>query len=245
MKYLLFALTITALFACDAEIPNPKKLGYQGIPTIETQVNENGDSVKVEIPFVVPEFKFLNQDSNYVTNKDFEGKIVDDAWKEHRKKLLLSAFRKTKPDVLLIEMFPFGRRQMRFELDPLIALAKSMGIPVISSIRDILTTHKTPGKSEWIIDRVQKDIDHVLVHGDPDFIPLEDSFPLAAQVKEKIVYTGYVVEHNAQNRNPNSPEDRKGVLVSAGGGAAAGAGPCASVQEPAEFRQRRHGRCHH
>ena len=75
MKYLLFALTITALFACDAEIPNPKKLGYQGIPTIETQVNENGDSVKVEIPFVVPEFKFLNQDSNYVTNKDFEGKI--------------------------------------------------------------------------------------------------------------------------------------------------------------------------
>ncbi|WP_417430844.1 glycosyltransferase family protein [Kiloniella sp.] len=160
-------------------------------------------------------------DNSFKVLKNSEGTIADDAWKEQRKKLLLSAFHKAKPDVLLIEMFPFGRRQMRFELDPLIALAKSMDIPIISSIRDILTTHKTPGKSEWIIDRVQKDIDHVLVHGDPDFIPLEDSFPLAAQVKEKIVYTGYVVEHNAQNRNPNSPENRKGVLVSAGGGAVA------------------------
>lgn len=75
MKYLLFAIITIALFACDAEIPNPKKLGYQGIPTFETQLDKNGDSVKVEVPFVVPEFKFLNQDSNYVTNADFEGKI--------------------------------------------------------------------------------------------------------------------------------------------------------------------------
>ncbi|MFK7950345.1 MAG: SCO family protein [Saprospiraceae bacterium] len=75
MRYLLFTIITIALFACDAEIPNPKKLGYQGIPTFETQVDENGDSVQVEIPFVVPEFRFLNQDSNYVTNADFENKI--------------------------------------------------------------------------------------------------------------------------------------------------------------------------
>ncbi|WP_085901579.1 glycosyltransferase family protein [Kiloniella majae] len=163
-------------------------------------------------------------DNSFKVLKDINGSIVDDEWKEKRKELLLSAFREAQPDVLLIEMFPFGRRQMRFELDPLIVLAKSMDIPVISSIRDILTTHKTPGKSEWIIDRVQKDIDHVLVHGDPDFVPLEDSFPLAAKIKNKIIYTGYVVEHD-QNRDPSdrtsSPEDRKGVLVSAGGGAVA------------------------
>lgn len=62
-----------ALMSC--EVPNPKKLGYQGIPTYEMQVDENGDSVSVEVPFVVPEFRFLNQDSTYITNQDFEGKI--------------------------------------------------------------------------------------------------------------------------------------------------------------------------
>ncbi|KKJ77090.1 hypothetical protein WH95_08405 [Kiloniella litopenaei] len=160
-------------------------------------------------------------DNSFKVLKDIEGSIVNDEWKKQRKELLLSAFREARPDVLLIEMFPFGRRQMRFELDPLITLAKSMNIPVVSSIRDILTTHKTPGKSEWIIDRVQKDIDHVLVHGDPDFIPLEDSFPLAEKIKDKIVYTGYVVENNTEHRSRNLEKKRRGVLVSAGGGAVA------------------------
>ncbi|WP_120498245.1 glycosyltransferase family protein [Kiloniella sp. EL199] len=160
-------------------------------------------------------------DNSFKILKNIEGSVVDDTWKEQRKELLLSAFREAAPDVLLIEMFPFGRRQMRFELDPLIDLAKSMNIPVISSIRDILTTHKTPGKSEWIIDRVQKDIDHVLVHGDPDFMPLEDSFPLAAKIKDKIVYTGYVVEHDIESPDTRSATKREGVLISGGGGAVA------------------------
>lgn len=73
---IILSILITATFlACNTEIPNPKKLGFQGIPTFEMQVDENGDSTKVEIPFVVPPFRFLNQDSVYITNEDFKNKV--------------------------------------------------------------------------------------------------------------------------------------------------------------------------
>ncbi|MCZ4281150.1 glycosyltransferase [Kiloniella laminariae] len=165
-------------------------------------------------------------DNSFKILEDESGQIVDEKWKSARSEILLRAFREAKPKVLLLEMFPFGRRQMRFELDPLIALAKEMSVPVLTSVRDILTTHKTPGKSEWIIKRVKTDIDHVLVHGDPRFIPLEDSFPLANQITDKIIYTGYVLDSLSvstpkSKRNSDNSSHRKGVLVSAGGGAVA------------------------
>ncbi|WP_419903207.1 glycosyltransferase family protein [Kiloniella sp.] len=160
-------------------------------------------------------------DDSFKVLIDIDNQVVDDSWKDGRKELLLQAFKSSNPKILLLEMFPFGRRQMRFELDPLIELAKKQQVPVITSVRDILTTHKTPGKGEWIIDRVQKDIDHVLVHGVQSFIPLEGSFPLAKHITDKISYTGYVVETTtSENEKQHSP-DRHGVLVSAGGGAVA------------------------
>ncbi|WP_020590395.1 glycosyltransferase family protein [Kiloniella laminariae] len=165
-------------------------------------------------------------DNSFKILQDESGHPVDEKWKSARSEILLRAFRAAKPRVLLLEMFPFGRRQMRFELDPLIALAREMSVPIVTSVRDILTTHKTPGKSEWIIERVKADIDHVLVHGDPRFIPLEDSFPLASQIRDKIVYTGYVLDFSyfsspKGKKNPDNNTQRSGVLVSAGGGAVA------------------------
>src|SRR5688572_31361902 len=47
---------------------------------------------------------------------DEHGNPVDDAWKRRRREALLAAYAAAAPDVLLIELFPFGRRQMRFEL---------------------------------------------------------------------------------------------------------------------------------
>ena len=165
-------------------------------------------------------------DDSFKILMDVNGQIVDDAWKDKRKETFLQAFKTTNPKVLLLEMFPFGRRQMRFELDPLVNLAKEKGVPIVTSVRDILTTHKTPGKGEWIVDRVLEDIDQVLVHGDSSFIPLEDSFPLAKKIAHKITYTGYVVEtppphtlDTTSDELTNNP--RHGVLVSAGGGAVA------------------------
>src|SRR3990170_7712918 len=54
---------------------------------------------------------------------DEHGNPVDEAWKRRRREALLAAYTAASPDVLLIELFPFGRRQMRFELVPLLGMA--------------------------------------------------------------------------------------------------------------------------
>lgn len=161
-------------------------------------------------------------DESFSALVDESGRELSEADKDVRRDELLELLRRYKPRVLLFEMFPFGRRQMRFELLPLLDAAKDMATPprVVCSLRDVLTTHKKPGKTEWILDAVERYFDLVLVHGDPDFIPLERSFPATARFRDKIRYTGYVLE--MPETLPTETDHRDGeVLVSAGGGAVA------------------------
>lgn len=51
---------------------------------------------------------------------------------------------------------------------------------------------------------VKKHFDAVLVHGDPDFARLEDTFPLAGEISQRIVYTGLVAPFRRRNRWRNS-----------------------------------------
>src|SRR5262245_14004577 len=57
-------------------------------------------------------------DSSFDTIVDSDGRPIDDAWRTRRCTALLSAFRSEAPQLLLIELFPFGRRPFRFELLP-------------------------------------------------------------------------------------------------------------------------------
>ncbi|MCC9622682.1 glycosyl transferase [Thalassospira sp. MA62] len=156
-------------------------------------------------------------DSTFATLVDQDGIPVDDAWKERRRTALLAAFAKHKPKVLLVEMFPFGRRAFRFELIPLFDAAKQAGIPIVCSVRDLLVRKKDDRKSEWMRDVARRYLDRVIVHGDPILIRFEDSFPFADDIGDLISYSGYVapvVDAKAATR--------QGVLVSAGGGAVGG-----------------------
>ena len=143
---------------------------------------------------------------------DAQGRPVDDAWRARRRSELLAAFRAFDPAVLMVELFPFGRRQMGFELTPVLDLARARGVKVACSVRDIV--QPKPHREAEIVDRIESHIDLVLVHGDPGLVRLEESFPAAARFAAKIRYTGYVGV-----RAPDPGSDRAGVVVSAGGGA--------------------------
>jgi predicted glycosyltransferase len=82
-----------------------------------------------------------------------------------------------------------------------------------------------PGRRKEIVDRVRDHFDFVLVHGDPAFIPLEDSFPLASEIGDKLIYTGYVAEDHDAGDAAISDETAGSdeVVVSVGGGAVGGA----------------------
>lgn len=172
--------------------------------------------------FPAPEVKHIalppiaSGDAGFSGLVDSAGQPVDAAFETMRRQALLDAFRQTKPEIVMIEAFPFGRRQVRFELLPL--LDEIMALPdrplVACSLRDILQERAKPGRDEESVDLVERYFDRVLVHGDPSFVRLEETFPLAAKIADKIVYTGMVTAPP-----PPAPTEHFDVIVSAGGGA--------------------------
>ena len=155
-------------------------------------------------------------DGGFSALVDADGRVVDDAFKANRRDLLLALYREKRPDIVIVEAFPFGRRQVRFELLPLIeAIEASRPRPLlVTSLRDILQERAKPGRDEETIDLVRRHFDRVLVHGDPAFARLEDTFPLAREIAGRILYTGLV---GAAPADP--PAERYDIVVSAGGGA--------------------------
>ncbi len=145
-------------------------------------------------------------------------KPADGAFKSSRRDMLLALFRALKPDVLITEAFPFGRRQMRFELRPLLDAAHNATPPplILCSLRDILQTNRKPGRDAETAAIVNARYDAVLVHGDPDFARLGDSFTEAKAIRRKVRETGIVADLARPRWRPGLNAE---VLVQAGGGA--------------------------
>ena len=139
---------------------------------------------------------------------------LDDALRAARREKLLSVFAARAPQVVITEMFPFGRRAFRFELLPLLdAIALSRPRPwLVGSVRDILVQKTGAESYAWMRDLAQARYDRVFVHTDPALIPFGLTFPHADALGPRLVSTGYVVEPGPDA----SPGDE--VLVSAGGG---------------------------
>ncbi len=145
-----------------------------------------------------------------------DGNPVSDEFLARRRDLLLQAFHAARPDIVITEAFPFGRRQMRFELLPLLDAIEAMSPRpmLVASIRDILQERTKPDRDEETIELVKAHFDHVLVHGDPSFITLPETFPLAGEIVDKIIYTGLVA-----GPTPAAGDEPFDIVVSAGGGA--------------------------
>ncbi|WP_244488194.1 glycosyltransferase [Aureimonas sp. Leaf454] len=164
---------------------------------------------------------------------DEAGRDVDEAWRVRRASALADLADRVRPDAVLFELFPFGRRQFRFELLALIERLRerSPRPAILSSVRDILVASPKPGREREAADLVLAAFDEVLVHGDPAFVPFETSFGEAARIAGKLRYTGYVSSDlraldpasgaQADDDDPTAPGAGE-IVVSAGGGAAGG-----------------------
>jgi predicted glycosyltransferase len=172
-----------------------------------------GDARLVQLP------PARSADERFSGLLDAAGRPVDDAWMADRRDRLLGRFAARRPDLLILEMFPFGRRQMRFELLPLLEAALAVRPrPVIAcSVRDILQGRK-PGRAEETAALVERAFDLVLVHGDPALVRFEESFPLAGRLGAKLRYTGYIAARAPRRGRAGDPGWGE-VVVSAGGGA--------------------------
>ena len=86
---------------------------------------------------------------------------IDDEWRDRRKQATLNLFNDLAPDALLTELFPFGRRQFRFEMEPLLSLARSQGVYIACSVRDILVENPKPERTLEMLERVELSLIHI------------------------------------------------------------------------------------
>lgn len=194
-----FARTGSAVQLVSGGMPDPTLHGLEGIDFVQLPPARAKDA----------SFKIL---------LDETGTQITDDWRAMRIARLQAVFDGFAPDALLTELFPFGRRPMRFELLPLLAhIRQHPQRPLVfCSVRDILVDRTKPERDLDSIAWLQEYYDYALIHGDPDMVPFEKTFPLAERIHDQLRYTGYIVE---QHNVPRTDAGKDEVLVSAGGGA--------------------------
>ncbi|MGE0886331.1 MAG: glycosyltransferase family protein [Blastocatellales bacterium] len=148
-----------------------------------------------------------------------------DEIKAIRKRLILSEYERIKPDVVVIELFPFGRKKFDFELMPLLERCRADNrVKVACSLRDILVSKRDQRKFEERVCRTANQyFDLLLIHSDKRFQRLEESFSMAGELECQVCYTGFVAQTAAETGPAKNDEwtiagDEKRILVSIGGG---------------------------
>jgi predicted glycosyltransferase len=133
------------------------------------------------------------------------GKVVG-APLEERKRLLVQTVRDVRPDVLVIEHFPFSKWELADET--LAAIDAARGAKIVCSHRDIAL-----GSDARAPATLGERFHLLLMHGDPNVTRLEEQVPWAGEIGVRVAYTGYVC-----GRAPGTREPLARILVSAGGG---------------------------
>jgi predicted glycosyltransferase len=148
--------------------------------------------------------------------------------KSARQKQLYHLVQTEVPDVILLELYPFGRKAFRFELDPLLEAIRNGALPpcqVICSLRDILVEKADQAAYEARVLRIlNRDFHALLIHSDPQILQLDASFNRMADIQTEVVYTGFVTPPISPQAGPRwrrhlglGPEDQL-LVASAGGG---------------------------
>lgn len=158
-------------------------------------------------------------DAGFQDLVDTAGNAVSEAMKARRRDALLALFERLRPDIVITEAYPFGRRQMRFELEPLMKAARAAPWRplTVASIRDIMQEGRAEKRVRESVEAAKAWFDLVVVHGDPNMIRIENTLQGADEILDKVRYGGLVTPPPPDL--PVPPAITADVVVSAGGGA--------------------------
>ncbi len=158
-----------------------------------------GPEVSLSLPANVrhhpmPALRMDNQFQSVLTvDQDAD---LETTWQQ-RETLLLDLFHRLRPDVIVVEMFPFGRKRFARELLPLLEANRTLPRPAITlcSVRDILVEKDDQHRFERkVLKWLNPNFDGVLVHSDPALIRLDQTFSRIHDITCPIWYTGYVAQ---------------------------------------------------
>jgi predicted glycosyltransferase/peptidoglycan/xylan/chitin deacetylase (PgdA/CDA1 family) len=159
--------------------------------------------------------------ADFRTLLDEAGEPAGERLLAERGLILLGLVASLRPDVVVTELYPFGRRQLAGEFSLLVDAAMSLRPrpALLASVRDILNPPAKAEKAAEALERLAA-YDRVLVHGDKSVAPLRMSWPVGDDLARRLVYTGYIADDRAEPASAASPAGAGDVLVTGGGSAA-------------------------
>jgi len=189
-----------------------------------------GQAVEVDLPDHVDLIRLapLYMDEMFTTLLSGDpGRTVEQV-KAARKEILYELLRKKQTDILVVELYPFGRSIFGFELEPLledIRAGKFGNVKAVSSLRDILVEKKDPHAYEArVIQKLNRYFDALLIHSDERLLRLDETFSRTADIRIPVVYTGFIAQQSDPaaggklRRELGISSEQKLVVASAGGG---------------------------
>ncbi len=193
-----------------------------------------GEPVETPLPPHVREVRLpalmMDETFSAVHAADAGGSVAE--IRARRTRRLLEIVSEERPDLFLVELYPFGRKAFRFELDPVLSAIREGEVPGCRSVcglRDILVEKKDPAKyEERVIGTLNRRFDAVLIHADPKLVRLEETFTRTGEIRIPLVYTGFVTPKpppgagEAIRRSLGMGPGERLAVASAGGGKVGG-----------------------
>src|SRR4051794_26671325 len=138
-----------------------------------------------------------------------------------RAELLADAASELRPDIVLVDHYPFSKWELHPEISALITAARAVNprVQVVASMRDIAPRTRFEDMTDAqhaarVVELLGEWFDGLLVHADPAFVELDEYFVGADDIPFPFDYTGFVTEPL-----PAVPDAATPWAVASGGGA--------------------------
>jgi len=189
-----------------------------------------GEEVAVDLPAHVERVRLpgLSMDEGFTMLQPALPGASIAAIQRERAAALTAIFRRHRPQLFIVELFPFGRTAFGFELEPLLeAVRRGDHGPVrtVCSLRDVLVEKRDPAAYEArVLDALHRWFDLLLIHSDERLLTLRETFDRFDEIRIPKVHTGFVASRpNLENgrrlrRNLGLSPGEKLVIASCGGG---------------------------
>ncbi len=170
----------------------------------------------------------LHMDEGFTTLQTGAAGASVAAVQRERAEALSALFDRTRPQVFIVELYPFGRTAFGFELEPLLeAVRRGVygRVRTVCSLRDVLVEKRDPAAYEArVLAALHRWFDLLLIHSDERLLPLSETFGRFADIRIPTVHTGFVASRpdmengRRLHRELGLPPGGRLVVASCGGG---------------------------
>ncbi len=143
---------------------------------------------------------------------------------EDRVRALTRAIERIRPEVVLVDHYPFSKWELEAEVAAAIDAARvcNPAVRIFCSLRDVVRQTRyeqtaPDAYAERVLAGLRSRFDGILVHADPAFTRLEEHFARCADLPVPVAYTGFVIQPPPST--PTASVQEPYAVLSCGGGA--------------------------